>query len=67
MISAVWGVWPPLALARADRQVGAGLRESHAVDFALETRSQEQAPGVEAVSLFCLARADIFRRPVAMI
>ena len=25
VISAVWGVWPPLALAGADRQVGTGL------------------------------------------
>lgn len=25
VISAVWGVWPPLALVGADGQVGAGL------------------------------------------
>lgn len=37
------------------------------MDFALGTRSYEQAPGVEAVSMFCLARADIFRRSVATI
>lgn len=37
------------------------------MDFALETGSHEQAPGVEAVSLFCLARADIFRCSVATI
>lgn len=43
-----------VALAKADRQVGAGAPSLHAVDFALETRSQEQAPGVEAVSLFVL-------------
>ena len=35
--------------------------ESQAVAFTLEIGSLEQAPGVEAVSLFCLARADISR------